>query len=116
MTAEETIDHLEGQLKDALERLKEMSERLRETEEHLQQAQARIAELEKQKTSPHRSLGQQEEGGRSGEEAAQKAGGPIQSWAAPSGAYPDCGTSDRDLPGLPLALGWDQFSALPRGH
>ena len=52
MTAEETIAHLEGQLKDALERLKEMSERLRESEEHLQQAQARIAELEKQKTPP----------------------------------------------------------------
>jgi transposase len=50
MTAEETIANLEGQLKDALERLKEVSERLRETEEHLQQAQARIAELEKQKT------------------------------------------------------------------
>jgi hypothetical protein len=52
MTAEEKIASLEGQLKAALERLKEMSERLRETEEHLQQAQARIAELEKQKTSP----------------------------------------------------------------
>jgi transposase len=52
MTAEETIASLEGQLKDALERLKEVSERLRETEEQLQQAQARIAELEKQKTSP----------------------------------------------------------------
>src|SRR5437764_7597193 len=52
MTAEETIARLEGQLKDALERLQEVSERLRETEEHLQQAQARIAELEKQKTPP----------------------------------------------------------------
>ena len=43
MTAEETIASLEGQLKEALERL-------RETQEQLKQAQAQIAELEKQKT------------------------------------------------------------------
>ena len=43
MTAEETIASLEAQLKQALERLGEVSEQLRV-------AQARIEELEKQKT------------------------------------------------------------------
>src|SRR5258708_40207349 len=45
MTAEETIASLEAQLKQALERLGEVTE-------HLRVAQARIAELEKQKTPP----------------------------------------------------------------
>src|SRR5229473_1768150 len=45
MTAEETIASLEAQLKQALERLGEVTEQLRV-------AQARIAELEKQKTPP----------------------------------------------------------------
>jgi transposase len=45
MTAEETIEVLEGQLKHALERLTEVTELL-------QVAQARIAELEKLKTPP----------------------------------------------------------------
>ena len=52
MTAEETIETLEGQLREALEGLKEVTERLRETQEQLKQAQARIVELEKQKTPP----------------------------------------------------------------
>ena len=50
MTAEETIASLEGQLKEALERLKEVTELLQETQGQLKQAQAQIAELEKQKT------------------------------------------------------------------
>ena len=45
MTAEETIASLEAQLKQALERLNDVTEQLRV-------AQARIAELEKQKTPP----------------------------------------------------------------
>jgi len=45
MTAEETIASLEAQLKQALERLDEVTEQLRV-------AQARIEELEKQKTPP----------------------------------------------------------------
>ena len=45
MTAEETIASLEAQLKQALERLGEVTEQLRV-------AQARIEELEKQKTPP----------------------------------------------------------------
>src|SRR5258708_13430623 len=45
MKAEETIASLEAKLKQALERLGEVTE-------HLRVAQARIAELEKQKTPP----------------------------------------------------------------
>src|SRR5258708_7482968 len=50
MTTEETIETLEGQLREALEGLKEVTERLQETQEQLKQAQAGIVELEKQKT------------------------------------------------------------------
>lgn len=50
MEAEEKIAILEKQLQAALEQLKEVTDLLREKQEQLQQAQARIAELEKQKT------------------------------------------------------------------
>src|SRR5258708_38067327 len=52
MTAEETIETLEGQVREAREGLKEVTERLGETQEQLKQSQARIVELEKQKTPP----------------------------------------------------------------
>lgn len=52
MTAQEKIASLEHQLNEALEKLKGVTDLLPETQEQLQQAQARLAELEKQKTPP----------------------------------------------------------------
>ena len=64
MTAEETIASLEAQLKQALERLGEVTEQLRV-------AQARIEELEKEKTPPPAFV--KEKAARGGEPSTQEA-------------------------------------------
>src|SRR6266478_4802216 len=117
MRAEETIASLEGQLKDA-PRATEGSERaLARDRRALAAGAGTHRRVGKAENAPALLCeGQQEEAASPGEEAAQKARGPAQSWASALAAHPDCGTSDRDLPGLSLALGRDQFGALPRGH
>lgn len=67
MTADEQIEALTDQLKQALGQLQQMSEQLKATQEQLHQAQARIAELEKRKT-PTPSFVKANAKKRSGEE------------------------------------------------
>src|SRR5271157_534857 len=59
---------------------------------------------------------EQEEGGRGGEEGAQKARGKSQPCSQASGAHAHYRTSDRCVSRLPSALGRDQCSSLPRDH